>query len=77
MASGLLNSRHVQMRGSSVVYGRGAQLESPVAADSGSKGTMDRRVQEGLWVLVSIRLFDAAVGRVGIGGVGSCDSSTR
>ena len=41
MASGLLKSRHVKMRGSSVMFGRGAQLESPVAVDSGSKGTMD------------------------------------
>jgi hypothetical protein len=37
MASVLLNSRHVKMRGSSIVivYGRRARLEPPVAMDSG------------------------------------------
>lgn len=40
MASGLLKSRHVKMRGSSVMFGRGAQLVSAVAVGSGWRGTV-------------------------------------
>jgi hypothetical protein len=41
MASVLLNSRHVKMRGGSiVVYGRRARLESPVAMDSGFRDSL-------------------------------------
>lgn len=39
MASGLLKSRHVKMRGSSVMFDRRAQLVSAVAVGSGWTGT--------------------------------------